>query len=82
MNAQHLKGGSPKATTPPRHLLVTALIGGALVGFLVMKTPEARARLETVTDMARRLGELSDQDAQVIASQLAKPSRANTPSLT
>ncbi len=82
MNVQHLKGGSAKATTPPRHLLVTALIGGALVGFLVMKTPEARARLETVADMARRLGELSDQDAQVIAMQLAKPSRASTPSLT
>lgn len=71
MNAQHLKSGNPKATTPPRHLLVTALIGGALVGFLVMKSPEARTRLESLADMARSLGELSDDDSAVIDSLLA-----------
>lgn len=80
MNVQHPNGGTAKATTPPRHLLVTALVGGALVGFLVMKTPEARARLETAADMARRLGELSERDAQVIAVQLAKTSQPRSPS--
>ena len=81
MNAQHPNGGTTKATTPPRHLLITALVGGALVGFLVMKTPEARARLEATADMARRLGELSVRDAQVIAAQLAKPNQHRSPSL-
>ncbi|MHB0817697.1 hypothetical protein ACYCFK_05410 [Stutzerimonas stutzeri] len=73
MQVRHPSGSDAKATTAPRHLLATAIVGEALIGYQVQKTPAARARLESVTDMPRRLGELTDRDAAVIAEQLAKP---------
>ncbi len=71
MQAPHPNGSTPKATTAPRHLLATAMVGSALIGFLVMKTPEARTHLQSVTDLAHRLGDLSDGDADVVAQLLA-----------
>lgn len=60
-----------KATTTPRHLQATAIVGGALIGFLVTKTPEARYQLENVTDMACRLGDLTFQDTAIVRELLA-----------
>ena len=61
-----------KATTPARHLVATAIIGAAVIGYLVHKTPEARVRLESLSSMAQTLGELSERDAAVVAQLLAK----------
>ncbi|MFV0925413.1 hypothetical protein [Pseudomonas palmensis] len=71
MRVPHPNGSGSKATTTPRHLQATAIVGGALIGFLVMKTPEARNQLERVTSTARRLGELSDGDAAIVSQLLA-----------
>lgn len=64
-----------KATTTPRHLQATAIVGGALIGFLVTKTPEARTQLESVTDTACRLGDLTVQDAAIVRQLLAQHPR-------
>lgn len=58
---------------PPRPLLATAVIGAALIGYLVHKTPDARQRLESMAEMAQALGDLSESDAAVVANLLAKP---------
>ncbi|MHC6223501.1 hypothetical protein ACYU03_01710 [Pseudomonas sp. X10] len=71
MQAPSPSGSGSKATTTPRHLQATAIVGGALIGFLVMKTPEARTQLESVTDMACRLGDLSAHDAAIVRQLLA-----------
>lgn len=76
MQAQHPSGSAAKATTAPRHLLATAIVGEALIGYQVQKTPAARARLESVADMAKRLGDLTEADAAVVATLLAKPCAA------
>uniref|UniRef100_A0A6H1ZE91 Uncharacterized protein n=1 Tax=viral metagenome TaxID=1070528 RepID=A0A6H1ZE91_9ZZZZ len=86
MQATHPSGGDKKVTTAPRHLLVTAtsIVGEALVSYQVQKTDAARIRLESVADMAHRLGELSAADAAVVANLLAKPCvapRAAAPTL-
>ena len=83
MQAQHQSSSGLKAITPtergsstfkpPRPLLATAMIGAALIGYVVHKTPDARHRLESLTAMARTLGDLSDRDADVVAQLLAKP---------
>lgn len=83
MQAQHPSSSKHKATTqleqgsstfkPPRPLLATAMIGAALIGYLIHKTPESRQRLESLADMAQTLGDLSDRDAAVVAQLLAKP---------
>lgn len=40
MQAQnHSSSGGAKATTPARHLVATAIIGAAVIGYLVHKTP-------------------------------------------
>jgi hypothetical protein len=57
---------------PPRPLLATAVIGAALIGYLVHKTPDARLRLESVTNMAKTMGDLTERDASVVAALLAK----------
>jgi hypothetical protein len=62
-------------------MLAVAVIGAALIGYLVHKTPEARERLENLADMAQALGELSDRDAAVVAQLLAKPSESQDVSL-
>lgn len=82
MQAQHLSSSKRKATTPPkpdsrnfkhpRPLLVTAMIGAALIGYIVHKTPDARQKLESLAEMAQTLGELSERDAAVVAQLLAK----------
>lgn len=75
MQAQPPSSSGSKATTTPRHLQATAIVGGALIGFLVMKTPEARSRLESLTEQARRLDELSANDIAVVSQLLAAHSR-------
>lgn len=72
MQAQHQSSSGVKATTPARHLVATAIIGAAMIGYLVHKTPDARIRLESLTTMAQNLGELSASDLAVIAQLLAK----------
>jgi len=91
MQAQHPSSSSHKAITQPeqrrgtinttRPMLAVAVIGAALIGYLVHKTPEARERLENLADMAQALGELSDRDAAVVAQLLAKPSESQDVSL-
>jgi hypothetical protein len=49
------------------------MIGAALIGYQIHKTPDARTRLESLASMARHLGELNDSDAAVVAMLLAKP---------
>ncbi|MBK5413720.1 hypothetical protein [Pseudomonas sp. TH31] len=83
MQAQHPSSSKHKAITPPgqvsstfkpsRRLLATAVIGAALISYLVHKTPDARQRLETLADIAQILGDLSEPDAAVVAQLLAKP---------
>ncbi|CRM88207.1 hypothetical protein [Pseudomonas sp. 22 E 5] len=72
MQAQNLSSSGAKATTPARHLVATAIIGAAVIGYLVHKTPESRIRLECLSQMACTLGELSEKDAAVVAQLLAK----------
>ncbi len=71
MQAQNQSSSGTKATTPARHLVATAIIGAAVIGYLVHKTPEARTRLESLSEMARTLGELSATDAAVVARLLS-----------
>lgn len=58
---------------PPRRLLTTAVIGAALIGYLVQKTPDARQRLESLASVALDSGDLSRNDAKLVAELLAKP---------
>ena len=88
MQAQHPSSSDLKDTTepdhpgktfkPPRPLLATAVIGAALIGYLVHKTSDARQRLESMACLAQTMGDLSDDDAVVIADLLAKPCTRNT----
>lgn len=73
MQAQNHSSSGAKATTPARHLVATAIIGAAVIGYLVHKTPEARKRLESLSQMASSLGDLSATDAAVISQLLAAP---------
>ncbi|EPJ86470.1 hypothetical protein [Pseudomonas sp. CFT9] len=63
---------------PPRPLLATAVIGAALIGYLVHKSPDARQRLESMAEMAQALGDLSESDAAVVANLLAQPTIKET----
>ena len=71
MQAQHQSSSGVKAITPARHLLTTAIIGAALIGFQIHKTPDARTRLENLATQARSQGELNDADAALVARTLA-----------
>lgn len=83
MKAEHPSSSKLKAITPPepsrspfkpsRPLLTTAVIGAALIAYQVLKTPDARLRLESLADMAHTLGDLSERDAAVVAELLARP---------
>jgi hypothetical protein len=73
MQAQNQSSSGAKATTPARHLVATAIIGAAVIGYLVHKTPESRTRLESLSQMASTLGDLSATDAAVISQLLARP---------
>ena len=77
MKASTPSSSGSKPTTTPRHLQATAIVGGALVGFLVMKTREARSQLETVTNTACQRGDLSAQDADLVHQLLAASPRTN-----
>lgn len=72
MKVTNQSSSEAKATTPARHLVATAIIGAAVIGYLVHKSPEARVRLESLSSMALTLGELSERDAAVVAQLLAK----------
>lgn len=56
MQAQNQSSSGVKATTPARHLVATAIIGAAVIGYLVHKTPESRTRLESLSQMASTPG--------------------------
>lgn len=73
MQAQTPSSSDTQATTPARHLVATAIIGAAVIGYLVHKTPESRTRLESLSQMARTLGELNESDAAVVTRLLATP---------
>lgn len=79
MQAQTQSSSGTKATTPARQLVATAIIGAAVIGYLVHKTPESRTRLESLSQMASTLGELSETDAAVVADVLANTSSQGTP---
>lgn len=83
MEVKHQSSGGLKATTPARHLLATAIIGAALIGYQVQRTSDARMRLESLATMAYSLGELTDSDAAVVHRLLAAPpNRRICPSLS
>ncbi len=71
MQASTPSSSGSKATTTPRHLQATAVVGGALIGYLVMKTQEAHTQLEKVTDAACSTGDLSAHDAALVRQLLA-----------
>lgn len=72
MKVKNQSSSEVKATTPAKHLVATAIIGAAMIGYLVHKSPEARVRLESLSTMAQTLGELSERDASVVAQLLAR----------
>lgn len=71
-NTPPVKGGSD-AFKPPRPLLATAVIGAALIGYLIHKTPDARLRLESLANMARTMGDLTERDAAIVTELLSGP---------
>lgn len=71
MQAQHQSSSKSKAITPTGHLMATAMIGAAVIGYVVQKTSEARTRLESLSTLARTQGELTDSDAAVVARLLS-----------
>ena len=71
MYAQPRSSSETKATTSSRKLLATAMIGAALIGYQVHKTPDARTRLESLASQA----DLTESDAALVAEHLAKPVR-------
>ena len=80
MRAQHQSSSNPKAITSPaegtqeaRHLMAIRIVGTALFDYQVRKTPDARIRLESLTTMAQLLGDLTANEAAVVAQLLAKP---------
>lgn len=75
MQAQHPRGSGAKAITPARHLM----LGQALIGFQVSRSEASREHLEQVASEAQQRGELTDDDAQVIATLLAAPSKPRSP---
>ena len=80
MQAQHQSSSDPKAITSTvegaqaaRHLMAIRIVGTALFDYQVRKTPDARIRLESLTTMAHLLGDLTANEAAVVAQLLAKP---------
>jgi hypothetical protein len=57
--------------------VATAIIGAALIGYLVQKTPDARDRLTNLATLAHSQGDLTAVDAQVITQVLARPPVSN-----
>lgn len=77
MITKHLSRECEKASTPARKHIFVAMIGAALIGYLVHKTPDARGRLEKLASLAQRQGELTASDALVIAQVLSRPTVSN-----
>ncbi|MEE4222181.1 hypothetical protein V2I93_13735 [Pseudomonas viridiflava] len=77
MKTKHLNRGCAEASTPSRKHIFVAMMGAALIGYLVHKTPDARGRLEKLASLAQRQGELTASDALVIAQILARPTVSN-----
>ena len=80
MQAQHQSSSAPKAITltdesaqTTRHLMAIRIVGTALFDYQVRKTPDARIRLESLTNMAQLLGDLTATEAAVVTQLLAKP---------
>lgn len=76
MNSSTHGGSAMQPTTTitahsPR-LLAIGVIGAALVDHQVHRTAASRARLEGAADMAQRLGALDGDEAQLVASILAR----------
>lgn len=85
MQAQLLSSSVSKAITSPagsvqeaRHLMAIRIVGTALFDYQVRKTPDARIRLESLTNMAHLLGDLTATEAAVVAQLLAKPTLLGT----
>lgn len=79
MQAQHQSSSDMKATTltddgaqAARHLMAVRIVGTALFDYQVRKTPDTRIRLESLTNMAQLLGDLTANEAAVVAQLLAK----------
>ena len=88
MLVQHPVSGLQEATTrsdrrlpssfnPSRRNVAVAIIGAALIGYLVHKTPDARSRLEGLAHLAHHQGDLTASDAQVLAHILTLPTVSN-----
>lgn len=80
MQAQHQSSSHSKANTmtnndtqSARHLMAIRIVGTALFDYQVRKTDDARIRLECLTTMAHKLGDISANEAAVVAQLLAKP---------
>ncbi len=73
MKAAHPTSSETQATTTASHLWATAAVGGALIGYLVAKTPQARRHLFRLAEDAKRTGDLTDADADLVHQVLAKP---------
>lgn len=87
MQIQHLVSSRPEATTsdslvpprfkPSRRTVATAIVGAALIGYLVHKTPHARQHLESLASLAHTQGDLTAGDAVILARILALPPVSN-----
>jgi hypothetical protein len=62
-----------RAAAPERRLKAIRIVGTALFEYQVQKTPDTRIRLEAFTAMAHQLGDLTANDAAMVAQLLAKP---------
>ncbi|OFJ43027.1 hypothetical protein BJN42_23825 [Pseudomonas koreensis] len=77
MQAQH-RSSDPKATTSReqsaltgRHLMTIQIVGTAIFEYQVQKTIDARNRLESLANIAKAQGDLTDVEALVVANVLA-----------
>lgn len=80
MQAQHQSSSAQQANTlanegtqSARHLMAIRIVGTAIFDYQVQKTPDARIRLECLATMAHELGDISANEAAVVAQLLAKP---------
>ncbi|WP_343077671.1 hypothetical protein [Pseudomonas sp.] len=80
MKAINQSSSDPKAITSTveaaqaaRHLMTIRIVGTALFDYQVRKTDDARIRLESLTTMAQLLGDLTANEAAVVAQLLNKP---------
>ncbi len=72
MHTEHPSSSETKAITSSRKLLATAMIGAALIGYQVHKTPDARTRLESMASLAYRMGDISEVEAAIVSKAMAR----------